>query len=126
YLRQGASAMLELKHKIRRGQGLSLNFTLKLDRYAEGAAVWGKWTASPLSFDDVPVLNDWSRDGGQEQQLAQTCGYGTGIDGGSMKLAGVANGKHLAKTTVHLKLSMKEPFIGPIIIDLPVSTPVEL
>ena len=79
YLKQGVSASLEFKPKIRRGQTLNMSLSLRCDRLGSNTQLRGSWTATPILLDDVEMIKSWA---GQKEEsgLAGNSGYGMSLD----------------------------------------------
>src|SRR5439155_16688901 len=128
YLRQGIDAKLEFKPKIRRGQTLSINLSLRGDRYGSFTRLRGTWEGAPIVLDDVTMIKSWAHGLG-EGSLTGGGGYGMGIDGKMWTAGNLADGKHTLGTSIRYKVTEIEPSpaaSGPISFEVPLSLPVEL
>ena len=128
YLRQGVSATLEFKPKIRRGQALSLNLSLRNDRFGSNTRLRGTWAAGPMMLGDVVMFKPWAEQK-QETDLAGGAGYGMSLDGSMWTAGGLPDGKHTLHSSVHYKVMVTQPAEAAAWrteFDVPLSLPVEL
>jgi hypothetical protein len=126
YLRQGLTAKLELKSRLRRKQRFTTSIHLQFERYAGFTQVNGSWHMSPLKFGDAVVRETWAEQR-SPQQLAGSIGYSTSVGSDAWKKLNLPDGKYAATSKVIANVSMTEPIqIGPVEIEVAVSAPVEI
>lgn len=127
YLKQGVSATLEIKPKLRRGQSYGIDLNLKCDRYGSSPGLRGSWETSPLMIGETQMREENWASHPNEDDLAQQISYGSGGDSRMWKDFKGPDGKYEAKATITMTVSsQKYTGLKPVMIDLPVSAPVEV
>lgn len=127
YVRQGVSAKLEMKPKIRRGRGMTVELSAGMDRIGTANTLRGRWLVSPLMIGDAQVMAaNWASHP-EEGTLSNSSSYTTGISGGAGDMDKLPDGKHVVRATVTMTVAMEQPVrTDPLTFDLPVSVPIEL
>jgi hypothetical protein len=128
YLKQGVSGRLTLKPRLRRGQGMSIELDLKLDRFGPDRRLRGTWHADAVTVGGQTLVEPkWASHSAGNEELSWSIGYISGVDGRTWKGMTVPDGVHQARTSVAMKIEMLKPVaIGPVEHAVPLSTSVEL